>query len=70
MDNSIANKWKFLIVFLSYLKARGMGLLSPKELCEGNLEAGLLYWGVRGGVVVEALCYKSEGRGFDYRWCH
>ena len=19
---------------------------------------------------VEALCYKSEGRGFDSRWCH
>jgi len=20
--------------------------------------------------LVEALCYKSEGRGFNYRWCH
>jgi len=20
--------------------------------------------------LVEALCYKSEGRGFDSRWCH
>jgi len=20
--------------------------------------------------LVEALCYKSEGRGFDFRWCH
>jgi hypothetical protein len=21
-----------------------------------------------GGIVVEALCYKLEGRGFDSRW--
>jgi hypothetical protein len=20
--------------------------------------------------LVEALCYKQEGRGFDSRWCH
>jgi hypothetical protein len=26
--------------------------------------------GVRGGAVVEALCYKPEGRGIDSRWCH
>jgi hypothetical protein len=24
--------------------------------------------GTRGSVVVEALCYKSEGREFDTRW--
>jgi hypothetical protein len=23
-----------------------------------------------GGTVVKALCHKSEGRGFDSRWCH
>jgi hypothetical protein len=23
-----------------------------------------------GGTVVKVLCYKSEGRGFDSRWCH
>jgi hypothetical protein len=23
-----------------------------------------------GGTVVKALCYKSEGRWFDSRWCH
>jgi hypothetical protein len=22
----------------------------------------------RGSVVVKALCYKSEGRGFDFQW--
>jgi hypothetical protein len=26
--------------------------------------------GVHGVVVVEALRYKPEGRGFDSRWCH
>jgi hypothetical protein len=24
--------------------------------------------GARGSVVVKALCYKPEGRGFDTRW--
>jgi len=23
----------------------------------------------RGGIVVKVLCYKSEGRWFDSRWC-
>jgi hypothetical protein len=26
--------------------------------------------GARGGVVVEALRYKPEGRGLDSQWCH
>jgi hypothetical protein len=26
--------------------------------------------GARGGVVVEALRYKPEGRGIDSRYCH
>ena len=26
--------------------------------------------GDRGGTVVNALCYKSDGRWFDPRWCH
>jgi len=28
-----------------------------------------LYWD-RGSTVVKVLCYKSEGRWFDPRWCH
>jgi hypothetical protein len=28
-------------------------------------------WGIADGVtVVKVLCYKSEGRWFDSRWCH
>jgi hypothetical protein len=23
-----------------------------------------------GGTVIEALRYKPEGRGIDFRWCH
>ena len=26
--------------------------------------------GDRGGTVVKVLRYKSEGSGFDSRWCH
>ena len=26
--------------------------------------------GNRGGTVVKVLCYKSEGRWLDPRWCH
>ena len=26
--------------------------------------------GLAGSTVVKALCYKSEGRWFDSRWCH
>jgi len=26
--------------------------------------------GDRGGTVVKVLCYKSEDRWFDPRWCH
>ena len=29
-----------------------------------------LVFGDRGGTVVKVLCYKSEGRWFDSRWCH
>ena len=29
----------------------------------------LVYWGHAVAQLVEALRYKSEGRGFDSRWC-
>ena len=29
----------------------------------------LMIYGDRGGTVVKVLCYKSEGRWFDPRWC-
>jgi hypothetical protein len=27
-------------------------------------------FGARGGAVVEKVCYKPEGHGFDFRLCH
>ena len=30
----------------------------------------LYIFGDRGSTVVKVLCYKSEGRWFDPRWCH
>jgi len=38
-------------------------LLCIRLVCMYNKRA-------RGGVVVKALRYKPEGRGFDSRWCH
>jgi hypothetical protein len=32
------------------------------------LEHSVLDTVARGSIVVKALCYKSEGRGFDTRW--
>jgi len=44
-----------------------IGVLSKKnsELSTVNYQLG-----GRGGAVVKVLCYKSEGRWFDPRWCH
>jgi hypothetical protein len=33
-------------------------------------ERGIQKLWQRGGTVVKVLCYKSEGRWFDFRWCH
>ena len=30
----------------------------------------LITGGPHGGTVVKVLCYKSEGRWFDSKWCH
>jgi hypothetical protein len=35
-----------------------------------NNDTSLYYTGACSGVVVKALRYKPEGRGFDSRWCH
>jgi len=48
------------------------------SICVAYAEAGLLVlmylicslWGNTVAQLVEALRYKSEGRGFDSRWCH
>jgi hypothetical protein len=35
-----------------------------------NICGGIRTLGARVAQLVEALRYKSEGRGFDFRWCH
>ena len=35
-----------------------------------NVLCYMLLWGHAVVQLVEALCYKPEGHGFDSRWCH
>jgi hypothetical protein len=34
----------------------------------GHINGYFIFLLIRGSVVVEALCYKPDGRGFDFRW--
>jgi len=43
-----------------------VGMASEKMKCTCTSKK----LGNRGSTVVKALCYKSEGRWFDSRWCH
>jgi len=47
-------------------------LSSDANNTTGVLMTSLFYLnaGVRGSTVVKVLCYKSEGRWFDSRWCN
>jgi hypothetical protein len=56
------DNWHIKVVRLSTLR---IGRLYPLGIILGTH-----FLGIRGGVVVEALRYKPEGRGFDSRWCH
>jgi hypothetical protein len=40
-----------------------------KKTDNGNYVKYFPQTGARGGAVVEALRYKPEGRGIDFRWC-
>jgi hypothetical protein len=58
--------------FIYYRKLALQGPAGSDVWCKScyNLEAYKRCVGARGGVVVEALRYKPEGRGIDSRWCH
>jgi hypothetical protein len=43
-------------------------LFSPTWRTKYNIPIVYKFIGARGSVVVKALCYKSESRGFDSRW--
>ena len=45
------------VVFKSIANCRYFGLILANKVD-------------RNGTVVKVLCYKSEGRWFDPRWCH
>ena len=53
---------------MKVMSLEGTTSLSLCPKCENLLL--LLLYGARGGVVVKALRYKPEGRGFDSRWFH
>jgi hypothetical protein len=41
-----------------------------KGKCHTTLLKVIILQGPYVGAVVEAMHYKQEGRGIDYRWCH
>ena len=43
---------------------------TPRLLAYEELKVRTVHWGTAVAQLVEALRYKSEGRGFDSRWCH
>ena len=52
------------------LNSPSSGYLSGNRFCVNSNEHSLSMNGDRGSTVVKVLCYKSEGRWFDSRWCH
>jgi len=55
-----------IIIFTHHICSRV--LESRVNVSRFGLVCALL--GDRGGTVVKVLCYKSEGRWFNSRWCH
>jgi hypothetical protein len=53
---------KYLLLFTTFQAVE-------RETLEGKADA-LLPHGAVVAQLVEALCYKPEGRGFDSGWCH
>jgi len=57
------------VCYVEHLKTLlGFSMINDVMLTE--LEMILPCIGDCGGRVVKVLCYKSEGRWFDSRWCH
>ena len=47
------------------------GSIEPKHVAEFLILITNIYCGGHAvAQLVDALCYKPEGRGFDSRWCH
>ena len=63
--NETKEKWNKK--YFSYIRRLVVGCCSGNVL---HLHSVLSKIGAPGAQLVEALRYKTEGRGFDSRWCH
>ena len=57
--------WKYLWLIISEIELK----VSRQHSSLSNTNTTYTC-GDRGGTVVKVLCYKSESRWFDLRWCH
>jgi hypothetical protein len=57
------DQYTFFILYRSILRMRNV-LGKNVEKIKTHIRCS------RGSALVEALRYKPEGRGIDYRWCH
>jgi len=60
-------------LYFSCLFQLGNTVFSTKKILVmicGDFSVGKCNTWDRGGTVVKALCYKSEGRWYDPSWCH
>jgi hypothetical protein len=60
--------WSIVFFCLTYQPRVEPIMNSVVELSRNN--SLYPHTGARGSVVIQALRYKPEGRGFDSRWCH
>jgi len=67
---NFAAAFRFLFLKIWHCFFPENGTRVPKHVEEVHLMFVLIKNGDRGGTVFKVLCYKSEGRWFDPRWCH
>jgi hypothetical protein len=72
-----AGKCKYIVKtkMLSFIYYRGALEWIKVRFNPGKIQGIIIsqqmpIFGDSGGTVVKVLCYKSEGRWFDSRWCH
>jgi hypothetical protein len=70
--SSISTLREHNVVFFSVTLRGTQSTVKYSQLCAALLKIRYLiaFMGHAVAQLVEALRYKSEGRGFDSRWCH
>ena len=53
-----------------WLRFKGLHYSFSSQMLKHYLYNNTISTWDRGGTVVKVLCYKSEGRWFDSRWCN